>query len=86
MQDKLHQPYRASLLPGMEDVFKAAFLAGAKGAFLSGAGSSIAAFTLEKEEDVGKAMKEAFSKNGIRSKVMILSVDREGVRVDEKKQ
>lgn len=37
LDDALHQPYRAELIPGMYDVFKAARRAGAAGATLSGA-------------------------------------------------
>lgn len=86
LQDRLHQPYRASLLPGMEDTFKVALQAGAKGAFLSGAGSGIAAFVLDKEEEVGKAMRDAFLKKNIECTSMILSVDKKGVVVDEKEK
>jgi len=84
-QDRLHQPYRASLLPGMEEVFRVALGAGARGVFLSGAGSGIAAFTLNRGIEIGEAMQEAFLKKGIESEVMILSVDKEGTRVDEEK-
>jgi len=84
-QDRIHQPYRSSLIPGMYDVFKAALDAGAKGAFLSGAGSSIAAFVLEREaKKVGEAMQKEFFKRGIKSTVRILSVDKKGVQIDEK--
>ncbi|EGD76438.1 threonine synthase [Salpingoeca rosetta] len=46
-EDKLHQPVRGSdkVLPALFPVIKAALDAGAKGAFLSGAGSSILAIT-----------------------------------------
>ena len=40
LDDALHQPYRAELIPGMYDVFKAARRAGAAGATLSGARAS----------------------------------------------
>ena len=39
-QDRLHQPYRMDLIPGMSDIFKLAKEAGALGTFLSGAGPS----------------------------------------------
>ena len=38
MQDKLHQPYRLPLIPGMAAAFDAAYAAGAAGVALSGAG------------------------------------------------
>jgi len=41
--DKLHQPYRMGLVPGMEKIFQRARKCGAKGVFLSGAGPSVIA-------------------------------------------
>ena len=82
-QDRLHQPYRSALLPGMMDVFEAALHAGAKGVFLSGAGSSIAALTLNDEKKIGQAMQKAFSEKGLKSRFMILSVDNQGVKINE---
>lgn len=43
MDDKLHQPYRKFIIPGMENIFKKAKEYGAKGVFLSGAGPTIIA-------------------------------------------
>jgi len=42
-QDRLHQPYRAGLVPGLADCLRGALDAGALGAFLSGAGPSVLA-------------------------------------------
>jgi homoserine kinase len=44
MRDRLHQPYRARLLPALNDVIAAAESAGAYGASLSGGGPSVVAF------------------------------------------
>lgn len=81
LADRLHQPYRKSLIPGFDDVTEAAGKAGAAGCVLSGAGSSIIAFTLEKEAAVGDAMVEAFRANGIEARAIVLSIDREGAKV-----
>ncbi len=49
LDDKLHQPYRSSLVPGgMPEVFDVAKKAGALGVALSGAGPSVIAFTQQK--------------------------------------
>jgi homoserine kinase len=48
-QDVLHQPYRAPLLPGMDETFAAALAAGAFAAFLSGAGPTLAAICLKED-------------------------------------
>ena len=81
MQDRLHQPYRSDLVPGLEEVFSAALDAGAWGAALSGSGPSVIAFADDKAEVVGKSMVEAFSAHGVVSEAKVLEVDREGVRV-----
>jgi len=44
MQDKLHQPYRAALIPGMAKILAEAPEHGALGAALSGAGPTMLAF------------------------------------------
>ncbi|MBE0479310.1 homoserine kinase [Candidatus Aerophobetes bacterium] len=83
-QDKLHQPYRASLLPGMDEVFEAALNEGAKGVFLSGSGSGIAAFSFEQDAGkIGEVMQKAFLKKKIQAQVFILSVAKEGCKVNE---
>ncbi|MDE2490002.1 MAG: homoserine kinase [Elusimicrobia bacterium] len=41
MQDRLHQPYRAPLVPGLYDAIEAAYRAGAAGAALSGSGTAV---------------------------------------------
>ena len=43
-RDRLHQPYRAHLVPGMAEAIAAALAAGAHGACLSGSGPTVAAF------------------------------------------
>jgi len=85
MQDRIHQPHRKKLIPGMEDVFRAARKAGAQGAALSGSGSTIAAFSIgnseEKNKEIGQAMVSAFQKAGHRSCYKILDIDREGTKI-----
>lgn len=81
LEDKLHQPYRKSLIPGFDEVTAAARKAGAMGCVLSGAGPTIIAFTLEKEAAVGDAMVESFRANGAEARAIVLSIDREGARV-----
>lgn len=85
MEDRLHQPYRKVLIPGLEDVFEAAKKAGAHGVSLSGAGSSVVAITNRYPQPIGEVMKKAFRQNGIEAKVMILDMDNEGVKVQIKK-
>ena len=73
--DALHQNYRASLIPGMFDVFAAAKKAGAYGAALSGAGPCLIAFVPEHRkctEAVAAAMQEAFRAHEIEARPLHL--------------
>ena len=81
LQDRLHQPYRAPLIPGMDEVFAAGRQAGALGVAMSGAGPSIMAYTLEKADEVGQAMVQAFQTHGISSRYLELNVDYDGAKV-----
>lgn len=56
--DRLHQPYRARLVPGLEECMAAARAAGALGAFLSGAGPSVLAL-VPTDEAVGRRVAAA---------------------------
>ncbi len=82
MEDVLHQPARARLLPGLRDAIAEARKAGAYGAALSGAGSSVIALVkpglLTKK--VGHAMQKAFTAKGVTSTFQELTPDNKGVR------
>ena len=82
-QDRLHQPYRAPLVRGLEEALAAARKVGSCGAFLSGAGPSVAALCPAglRAVLVGRRMKEAFAKAGVRVRVLTLNPDRAGVKV-----
>lgn len=80
LDDKLHQPYRQKLIPGMQAVFQAAQLQGALGSVISGAGPSIIAFTQQNAEAVGNAMVNAFKAYKITSHYLILDIDSDGAK------
>jgi len=82
VRDQLHQPYRAFLIPGFEDVIDAAYSAGAYGAFLSGAGPTIVALA-PPESLAGEAMARAFQRHGFNSKVLELEPSLAGARIVE---
>ena len=82
--DALHQPYRKKLVPGMSEVFDAARRAGALGAAISGAGSCLIAFTSARtqlENKVAASMVEEFKAHGVKSKALILDVDKRGAKI-----
>lgn len=80
--DRIHQPYRAALVPGLEDAIASAEKAGALGAFLSGAGPTVLAICLKSEQAIGHAMSKALQKAGLESvDVKILQADNSGLQV-----
>jgi homoserine kinase len=79
--DHLHQPYRQVLIPGFSDILHAATDAGALGSFLSGAGSTLMALTLDRVEDISAAMVEAARRHNLPGQVRVLKADNDGVRV-----
>lgn len=83
LDDRLHQPYRAHLIPGMEDAFKAAVNNGAFNAIISGAGSTLMAYVPINVscEAVGEAMCKALSEHDLHSVFHILDIDTEGAVV-----
>lgn len=85
-QDRWHQNQRASLVPGLISVMKAATDAGAAAAFLSGAGPTVGAFVdSRKGEEFGRgvalSMGRAYEKSGVGAEVQVLSVDTRGLEV-----
>ena len=83
LEDKLHQPYRAHLIPGLADVFTAAKEAGAYHAIISGAGSTVMAYAAmdADHEKIAAAMQEAFIKNGEPCSCHSLDLDMDGVKI-----
>lgn len=84
-QDKLHQPYRKSLIPGVDEILNKAKNYGALASFLSGAGPSVICLSTEnKAEYLGKFIKNIFSKVGVKSTYKILSPSNTGIEVIRK--
>jgi homoserine kinase len=59
-EDRLHEPYRASVYPELPRLVAAAREAGALGAFLSGAGSTVAALVEASDESAADLVGAAF--------------------------
>ena len=80
--DRLHQQYRTAMFPALPDLIAAAHEAGAYGAFLSGAGSTIAAITDQAQaEAVAAAMGDAARRLGISCRSGVSAVDHAGATV-----
>ena len=81
MSDRLHQPYRQHLVPGLSEVIADARDAGAHGAALSGAGPTAIALATEDHEEIGESMIAAFGRHGVSGQFRILPIDNDGCRV-----
>jgi homoserine kinase len=84
-EDRLHEPYRAAVYPQLPALIAAARSAGAIGACLAGAGSSIAAFAIGAEADeldaIGDAMVRVAADADLPGWVRILTPSNAGARV-----
>ena len=81
LQDKLHQPFRKSLIKGYDSVYSAAVSAGAYGMVISGAGPTLLALTdTLHSEGVEIAMAKAWQQQGIKAVTHSLQVDTQGAR------
>lgn len=78
LEDRLHQPYREKLIPGMSQVLSAARQAGALGAVLSGAGPCLLAFSNNNPDEIGQAMVKAFNIHKVNARYQILQIDQQG--------
>jgi homoserine kinase len=81
MNDRLHQPYRATIFPAMQPIMDAALAAGACGSALSGAGSSILALTFRSADAIATAMTKAAHAHDTPAHSLILSIDEQGATV-----
>jgi homoserine kinase len=82
LQDKIHQPYRQSLIKGYEAVQQAALNAGAYGMVISGAGPTLLALTDATNADaVEKAMAAAWGEFGVKADVRARGLDTQGAQI-----
>lgn len=81
MEDRLHEPYRMPLVPGMKEAIARAKEAGALGAVLSGSGPALIAFCKQGAEEIGDALQAGFRSEGIESDILQLTPAEQGVAV-----
>ncbi len=78
MRDRFHQPYRKELMGPLDDVFDAAYEAGALGACISGAGPCVLALCDQSAGKVGLAMREVYRAHGIGTRMHVLRIASRG--------
>ena len=84
MEDRLHQPYRTQLLPGLNSIIASSTDAGAVGAFLSGAGSTVTAIAIDNERQIAQNMQRSAKEEGLVGTTQILAIDKIGTQVTER--
>ena len=82
MDDRIHQPYRASFVPGL-DAMLAHQDPALLGVALSGAGPSVIALVEGDGRAIGEAFVGIFKKHGVASRAFDLAIAIEGVRISE---
>jgi len=83
MEDKLHQPFRFSYIPGINEMFVQVKKTGHAGIALSGSGPTVISLTKKSYATmISQIMEDAFLKAGIKSRVLILKTDFEGFRLN----
>lgn len=82
LQDRIHQPYRESLIPGYAAVREAALEAGAYGVVISGAGPTLLTLaSATAAESIRSALTTTWAAGGIKANVQVLQVETEGAIV-----
>ncbi|MFM1652381.1 homoserine kinase [Brevibacillus sp. B_LB10_24] len=84
MRDRLHQPYRSALVPGLAEMLADAAKHGALGAALSGAGPTILFFFSGESarESLLRFVARTMAANGISYRTMVLAPDQSGTEIE----
>ena len=89
MKDKIHQPYRQALIPGLTEILdsvKPSTHPGLLGICLSGAGPTILALATDNFESIAKVIIDRFAQEGIKCDWKLLEPAEDGATVAEVKQ
>ena len=80
LRDRVHQPYRAPLIPGLQEVLalNREEIPGMLGISLSGAGPSVAAFVQGDARGVFEQVRSVFNRHGVACRPLELTIDNRG--------
>lgn len=81
MRDRLHQPYRGPLMPGLQEILDLEDEPGLIGRALSGAGSTVVAFADSCENEIAEKMCGVFRSRGLNAEARLLKADNEGLTI-----
>ncbi len=82
MSDRLHQPYRSPLMPGLEKILTMAQTDGLIGVALSGAGSTVIAFADSNEREIASQISRIFAEHGLKARERLLKADNSGLTIE----
>jgi homoserine kinase len=85
MQDRLHQPYRQSLIPGLAGAIQIPRVPGLVGVALSGSGPSVIALATHNLDPIAASISEKFHSSGLESSIRKLQAAEEGIVIHEKR-
>ena len=82
VQDKLHQPYRLSLIPGADKIFALSYEFGSYATYISGAGPTVMSIISRRhEEEFENEMTRELERRGLNNwRIVILDVDSGGAK------
>jgi homoserine kinase len=78
MKDRVHQPYRQNLVPGLAEALQIREMDGLVGVALSGAGPTIIALASSNFQRIGQEIVSCFEKNQVAARILILDADPQG--------
>jgi homoserine kinase len=84
MQDRLHQPYRQGLVPGLAEILTAPRVPGMLAVALSGSGPTVIALATERFEEIGASIAGRFQQKGLKATIRNLAAARRGMRLTER--
>ena len=79
-KDRIHQPYRGKLLPGIERIFKAAQSLGSKAEMISGSGPTLLAIIDKQNTDFKVSMDNMLKNLEMNWETIVLRPDLEGAK------
>jgi homoserine kinase len=82
MKDRIHQPYRTGLIPGMDALLENSHQFGAIGIALSGAGPTIIALTDKENKGLEEYMYRVLLEHGVSSNITALDPDIDGITIE----
>src|SRR3984957_1142790 len=84
MQDRLHQPYRQDLVPGLADILTVPRVPGMLAVALSGSGPTVIALATEGFEEIGATIAGRFKQKGLKATIRNLAAAPHGMRLMER--